>query len=96
MSWNITAVGKPSEIAEKVKTAFAQQSPRHPVHEAIETSVAHAFAGAPDTVDYGPNLSTRTVLVESSGHIDNAGGGQFKLEARTIYGYEAKPVETAQ
>lgn len=98
MSWSITAIGKPSEIAQKVKDALVSsraQSGHGPVFDHIEGAVEQAFDGAQDAVDYGTSLSTRTVLVESTGHIDASGGGQFKIEARTIYGTEAKPVVEA-
>lgn len=98
MSWSITAIGKPSEIAQKVKDALVSnraQSGHGPVFDHIEGAVEQAFVGAQDAVDYGTSLSTRIVLVESSGHIDASGGGSFELNARTIYGTEPKPAAEA-
>lgn len=87
MSWGITAVGKPSEVGQKVKDALKpsrSQSNHAAIFDAIEATVDATVTGVADE-NRGENWSQRRViLVESNGHV-SSDSAQATLSIRTIY-----------
>lgn len=93
MSWSFTKVGKPSEIAEKVRAALASsrsgQANHAPVFDAIEDAVAGAVKDLVDENDMGTHVASRLVLVESVGHISSS-EASATLSIKTLQDWTAK------
>ncbi|MDB4876450.1 MAG: hypothetical protein JWM41_2896 [Gemmatimonadetes bacterium] len=93
MSWGITQIGKPTEIAGKVTRALASsrhQSNHVGVFDAIESGVAAAVAGISDRTDYDTTFVERLILVETGGHIDGS-SASVTLSIKTINDHQSKP-----
>lgn len=90
MSFNVLAVGKPSEIRRKVALALensASQSYHRDVLAHLKETIASAVEHIPDTFpeNWGyPEGTTRKIIVEASGHIDST-GATLTLSVRTFF-----------
>lgn len=87
MSWSIFAVGKPSEIGQKVKNALASsrsQSNHAAVFDGIEAAVDAAVSGVKDESVSETWSQQRQIVVESSGHV-SSDAAQVTLAIRTVY-----------